>query len=314
LDKRFELTIGPLLFNWSADAFADFYAKIADEAPVDRVVVGELVCSKRLPFYADRIPDVVQRLERGGKTVVLTSLALPTLERERRAARELAEQTEHELEINDLTLLSWMRQKRPFAVGPLVNVYNENTLAYLARRGARRFCLPPELPIASVGVLAKAAADVGAKVEVWAYGRTPLAISGRCYHARVHGLSKDSCQLVCASDPDGWTTRTLDGADFLAVNGVQTLSHVTANLIGDLDRLAAAGVGALRLSPHTGDFVAVTQAFADAAAGRISGEEGLARLRDLAPAAEFSNGFLFGDHGAATLPRRRNEPVAVAGR
>ena len=301
------------MFNWSVDALVDFYRRIADEAPVDRVVVGELVCSKRLPFYSDRLPEVIERLERGGKTVALTSLALPTLERERRAARELAEQSEHEIEIDDFTLLRWMKPTNPFSVGPLVNVYNENTLAYLARRGARRFCLPPELPVASVGVLAKAAAAIGARVEVWAFGRIPLAISGRCYHARVHGLSKDSCQFVCAADADGASVRTLDGAAFLAINGVQTLSHVTANLIGDLDRLAA-GVGALRLSPHTGDFVAVTQAFAAAAAGRISPDEGLARLREIAPAAEFSNGFLFGDHGAATLARLRDEAVLHAGR
>ncbi len=312
MTKRFELTLGPLQFNWSADAFVDFYAKVADEAPVDRVVVGELVCSKRLPFYADRIPAVVERLERGGKTVALASLALPTLERERRAARELAEQSEHEVEINDLTLIRWMRPERPFAVGPLVNVYNERTLGYLARLGARRFCLPPELPIASVATLAKAAKAVDARVEVWAYGRIPLAISSRCTHARIHGLSKDSCQFVCADDSDGLAARTLDGADFLAVNGVQTLSHVTANLIGDCASLAAAGVGALRLSPHTGDFVGVTRAFADAAAGRISGEEGLARLGRIVPDAEFSNGFLFADRGAATSPGRRAEPAAIA--
>ncbi len=239
-------------------------------------MVGELVCSKRLPFYADRIPAVVERLERGGKTVALASLALPTLERERKAARDLAEQDGNEVEINDLTLLRWMKPETPFAVGPLVNVYNEMTLAYLARLGARRFCLPPELPIASVAALAKAAKAVDARIEVWAFGRIPLAISSRCYHARIHGLSKDSCQFVCANDPDGLAARTVDGADFLAVNGVQTLSHVYAALIGDCDRLAAAGVTALRLSPHSGDFVAVTQTFADAAAGRITGEEGLA--------------------------------------
>lgn len=307
MDTRFELTVGPLLFNWTADAVVDFYARVADEAPVDRVVVGEIVCSKRLPFVADRLPEVVERLERGGKTVALGSLALPTLERERRAARELAAQTEHEVEINDLTLLDGMRA--PFSVGPLVNVYNENTLAFLARRGARRFCLPPELPVGSVEVLAKAARAVEATVEVFAYGRIPLAISSRCHHARVHGLTRDSCQFVCADDPDGMPARTLDGADFLAVNGVQTLSHVHANLIGDLDRLAAANVGGLRLSPHTGDFVAVTRAFADAAAGRISGEEGLARLRETAPGAEFSNGFLFGPCGAAPLPKRDPEPT-----
>jgi len=73
-------------------------------------------------------------------------------------------------------------------------------------------------------------------------------------NARVHGLSKDSCQFVCAKDADGLAVRTLDGADFLAVNGVQTLSHKYCNLIGDLDMLAKAGVTSLRLSPHTGDF------------------------------------------------------------
>ena len=163
-------------------------------------------------------------------------------------------------------------------------------------------------------MLAEAAGEAGASVEVWAYGRIPLAISSRCYHARVHGLSKDSCQFVCANDPDGWATQTMDGADFLAVNGVQTLSHVYGNLIGDLDPLAAAGVSALRLSPHSGDFVAVTQAFADAVAGKISPEEGMARLHAITPAADFSNGFLFGECGAAILPRRRDEPLALAGR
>ncbi len=310
MDKRFELTVGPLQFNWSADAFVDFYARIADEAPVDRVVVGEVVCSKRLPFFADRIAEVVERLERGGKTVALAALALPTLERERRAARELAGQTEHEVEISDLTLLDRMTPERPFAVGPLVNVYNEKTLAFLARRGARRFCLPPELPIASVEVLAKAARQLDATAEVWAYGRIPLAISSRCYHARIHGLTKDSCQFICADDPDGLPARTLDGADFLAVNGVQTLSHVYASLIGDGDRLAAAGIGALRLSPQGGDFVAVTRAFADVAAGRISGDEGQARLQALAPETAFSNGFLLGDCGAAPIPRR--EPALAS--
>ena len=75
-------------------------------------------------------------------------------------------------------------------------------------------------------------------------------------------------------------------------------------MIGDLDRLAAAGVRTLRLSPHSGDFVAVTQAFADAVGGRVSGDEGMARMRAIAPEAAFSNGFLFGDRGAATLKRR----------
>lgn len=299
--SRFALTVGPLLFNWTADEFADFYARVADEAPVDRVIIGESVCSKRAPYYADRIPAAIERLQRGGKQVILSSLAMVTLEREKRAARELFDQTALEVEIDDLTLMNWAKSETAFSIGPLVNVYNEATLAYLARQGAKRFCLPPELPFASVEVLAGAATASGAAIELWAYGRIPLAISGRCYHARVRGLTKDSCQFVCAQDADGLAVRTLDGADFLAVNGVQTLSHKYCNLIGDLDQLAKAGVASLRLSPHTGDFIGVTRAFAEVASGALSAKEGLERVQKSAPEAEFSDGFLFGDCGAAAL-------------
>jgi collagenase-like PrtC family protease len=213
----------------------------------------------------------------------------------------LFDQTSLEVEINDLTLMNWVKPETAFSIGPLVNVYNEASLAFLARQGARRFCLPPELPFASVEVLAAAAAACGAGIELWAYGRIPLAISGRCTHARVHGLSKDSCQFVCARDADGLAVRTLDGVDFLAVNGVQTLSHKYGAVIGDLDILAKAGVTSLRLSPHTGDFIGVTRAFAEVASGALSAKEGLERLRQSAPEAAFSDGFLFGDCGAASL-------------
>jgi collagenase-like PrtC family protease len=299
--KRFELTVGALQFNWSPSAYADFYARIADEAPVDRVIIGENVCSKRTPFLEDQLTAAIERLARGGKQVVLSSLILVTLERERRAARELFEQTQFEVEINDLTLMNWARPDTPFSIGPMVNVYNGETLAYLARQGAKRFCLPPELPYASVTALAAAAETCGASIELWAYGRVPLAISGRCYHARAHGLSKDSCQFVCEKDIDGLVVRTLDGADFLAINGVQTMSQNYAALISDLDRLASGGVKALRLSPHSGDFVAVTRAYADAATGSIAPDEAVALLRQAAPDAQFSNGFLFGSCGAAPL-------------
>jgi len=299
--KKFELTVGPLLFNWPAEKFADFYARLADEAPVDRVVIGENVCSKREPFYAEKIPAAIERLERGGKKVALASLTLVTLEREKRAARELFVQSEREVEIGDLTCVNFVRPETPFSIGPTVNVYNEATLAFLATKGARRICLPPELPFASVEFLAKAAAERSVGMELWAFGRIPLAISGRCYHARALGLSKDSCQFVCEKDSDGMTVRTLDGADFLAVNGVQTLSHKYANLIGDLDALAQAGATALRLSPHSGDFIGVTQTFARVAASEISPQEGLELVRRAAPEAEFSDGFLFGACGAAPL-------------
>ncbi|HRE22176.1 MAG TPA: U32 family peptidase [Rhabdaerophilum sp.] len=293
-----ELTIGPLQFNWPADAWSDFYARVADEAPVDRVVIGELVCSKRLPFYVDRIPAAIERLERAGKKVVLASLALVTLPRERRAAAGFFGDDGPEIEINDLTLMRWADGSQPFSIGPLVNVYNEGTLRFLACKGARSVCLPPELPFASVAVLAEAARAASIRCEVWAFGRAPLAISGRCYHARVHGLAKDSCQFVCDRDPDGLVVETLDKQAFLTVNGVQTLSFNCVNLVGDVDQLAAAGVSALRLSPHGDDFVGVTRIFRAVIDGAESGEAAGAALAALIPPMPFSRGFMFGTTGA----------------
>ena len=297
--RPLELTVGPLMFPWTREGIAEFYQRLAEEAPVERVVIGELVCSKRLPFYEDVLPEAIARLKRAGKRVALTSLALPTLLRERVAAKELF-QTGIEVELNDLSALA-ATDGKAFSIGPLINVYNEATLGFLVHRGAKAFCLPPELPFASIEILSRTAVALDAGVEVWAYGRAPLAISVRCYHARIHGLSKDSCRFVCAANPDGLPVRTVDGRDFLALNGVQTLSHAHVNLIGDVEKLAAAGVAALRLSPHSGDFIALTKLFRAAIDGKISGQEALARSQDLAPQAAFSHGFAFGAYGAEPL-------------
>ena len=73
------LTLGPVLFNWAPDAWRDFHFRIADEAPIDRVLIGEVVCSKRSPFFAEHLPAVAERLADAGKEVVFASLALVTL-------------------------------------------------------------------------------------------------------------------------------------------------------------------------------------------------------------------------------------------
>ncbi|MEP4037460.1 U32 family peptidase [Pseudophaeobacter sp.] len=291
-----ELTVGPNQFFWSADRWAELYDELA-EAPVDRVVLGELVCSKRLPFYQDRIPDAVSTLLDAGKSVALTSLALVTLKRERKLTSELAEMGV-EVEINDLTTMPHLPKGAKFSVGPLVNVYNEGTLTWLAARGAQRICLPPELPLSSVEVLAAAAADLGVTIEVWGHGRLPLAISGRCYHARLHGRTKDNCQFACEDDPDGLEVRTLDDQPFLAMNGVQTLSNSYASAAHHIDALAKAGVSALRLSPQSTGFTALCVLYRDLLDERCNGDQTVEAIRKIDSSARLSNGFLTGDFGA----------------
>lgn len=288
------LTLGPVLFNWPAERWRDFYRRVADEAPVDDVCLGEAVCSKRLPFFAEYLPEAVERLRGAGKRVILSSLILPTLARERAMIGDMLAVPDVLIEANDVSVLSRLAG-RPHTIGPYVNVYNEATATFLAGNGAVKLCLPPELPFASIAALSEKAPQVA--FEVWAFGRIPLAISARCYHARIHGLAKDSCQFICAEDADGLVVETLDHERFMAVNGVQTLSHSCCNLLGDLGALRSAGICAFRLSPHSADMVAVARLFRDVLDERRDAAAASADLATLVPFAPFSNGFLRGSAG-----------------
>ncbi len=291
-----KLTVGPVLFNWRPEAWRDFHFRLADEAPVDTVHLGEVVCSKRQPFFAPHLPAVVERLTAAGKEVVLSSLALVMSEWERDAMRALAAEAGDLLvEANDLAIAADLAG-RPHMIGPLVNVYNEGTLAYLAGKGARRVCLPAELPLGTLGILA---AQGTAEIEVQAFGRLPLAISARCYHARSHNLHKDGCQYVCAQDPDGMAVDTMDGRPFLTVNGTQTMSCRYANLLGELPALRKAGVHRFRLWPQDCDMVAVARLFRAALDGALSALEAGGQLADLLPAVDFANGYVHGREGHA---------------
>ncbi len=292
-----KLTLGPVLFNWEPETWRDFYARVADEADVDTVCVGEVVCAKRTPFRTPLMADVIERLTAAGKEIVISTLALIMNRREMDEVRALAADSEFLVEANDIATAALLTG-RPHALGPLVNVYNEGTLDYLAGRGATRVCLPVELKASAIGALAKFHA---AELEVLAFGRLPLAISARCYHARARGLTKDGCQYVCADDPDGMTIETLDGKPFLAVNGLQTLSHSYISLTGELAALRKMGVDRFRLSPHSADMVAVASTFRDVLDGRTSPGDANARLTDLVGDGPLSNGYYHAVAGAHSI-------------
>jgi O2-independent ubiquinone biosynthesis protein UbiV len=295
------LTLGPILFHWPADQKRDFYARIADEAAVDTVYLGEVICSKRAPFFDKHYAEVAERLVRGGKKVVFSSLSEVMLKRERNMTAGFCDMQDAEIEINDSSAL-WHIDGRPHRIGPYMNVYNEDTMAYLAGRGATHFSLLPELPGKSVAVLAAQAQRLGVGLEVQIFGRVSLALSARCYHARAHGRIKDNCQFVCEEDPDGMPLTTLDGQDFLAVNGIQTLSHTYLNLAGELQDMQNMGVSHFRLVPHTQDMLAIAGIYRDALDGRISSEEAGRLLSQQNIAAPFSNGFWHGQAGHKRVP------------
>lgn len=294
------LTLGPLLFHWPAPRRRDFYARVADEAPIDCVYLGEVVCSKREPWFAKDLPEIAGRLHRAGKQVVFSTPALITTDREAAAVRARCEAGDL-IEVNDLACLRLLNGHR-FISGPLINVFNEGALAVLLRLGAVRVSMPVELSAAAIATLAKH--NSAGETEVFAFGRQPLAISQRCYHARAHDLHKDACQFVCGEDPDGLPVAQLDGRPLWTVNGTQTLSHGHVVLLDMLAELAAAGVSHFRLSPHAIDMVAVATLFRAVLDGALAPEEGLARLRALTAPVPFINGYLHGQAGMNWLPSR----------
>lgn len=290
------LTLGPIPFHWSAEKKLDFYARVADEAPIDTVYLGEVICSKRAPFFEQHYGDVADRLTRAGKTVVFSSLAEILVKRERNAMQAFVELEDFEVEINNAAGLLGING-RPHRIGQFLNVYNAETLSHFADRGATHVCLPVELPSVSAALIADTATRRGVGVEVQVFGRASLAVSARCYHARAHGRTKDNCQFVCEDDPDGMSLTTQDDQPFLRINGIQTMSHSYINLVEDLPAMIRMGITDFRLMPQDVDMVAVAKIFADTLSGRCTPQAASEDLDALDLDAPFSNGFWHGQAG-----------------
>ena len=103
--SELEVTVGPLMFLWSPERIADYYAAVAAAPEVSRVYLGEVVCGKRAPRLEAALTSAAERLAAAGKAVVWSSLALPATARERRAGQTLAARPEP-VEVNDISILT----------------------------------------------------------------------------------------------------------------------------------------------------------------------------------------------------------------
>lgn len=301
LTKKASLTLGPIYYLWKPEKWRDFYFRIADESPIDCVSIGETICSKRIHFNEKLVDEVITRLQGAGKKIYYSTLALVTLDRERKLIQQIIKHAKSLIEANDLSTIGLL-DGQEYTIGPLINVYNAATARFFANRGAKSICLPPELPFSSIHAIAKEVRD-RVPIEVFSFGRLPLAISARCAHARAKGFVKDNCQFVCGEEPNGLAIRTLDGKDFLNLNGVQTLSYSCQVLSDAIEELIAAGVSRFRLSPQDCDMVEVAKVFSARIAGTLSGDEATHRLKTICKDMPLSNGFLHGVEGARWVER-----------
>jgi collagenase-like PrtC family protease len=256
-----KLSLGPIQYFWNRATVFDFYDRVAS-APVDVVYLGEVVCAKRRALKPEDWLALAGRLAAAGKEVVLSTLTLIEAESELGALRRLCDNGVFDVEANDMAAVNLLRGT-PFVIGPHVNVYNAPTLALLAELGARRWVVPVELGRAILEGLARER-PAGVEIELFAWGRLPLAFSARCFTARAHNVAKDDCAFRCADYPAGMQLDTREAQPFLVLNGIQVQSAATCNLLPHVAEAAALGVNVLRISPQATGTFEVLAAFRDA--------------------------------------------------
>jgi len=274
-----KIAVGAVLYYWPREALLDFYARIAASA-ADVVYVGEAVCSRRHVLRLDDWLALARDLAAAGKEVVLSTQALIESESDLRTMRRIATNGEFAVEANEMGAVRVLHGCAQFVAGPHLNVYNGETLAWLAELGARRWVLPVELSRAALAGLQRSRPE-GVETEVFAWGKLPLAFSARCFTARHYDLPKDDCRFRCLEHPDGLALETRDGRPFLTLNGIQTQSAQVYDLAPALGELRELGVDVVRLSPQsagTEEVIGLFRAAIDGAAGRTEVARALAAL------------------------------------
>jgi len=292
-----KLSLGPLLYYWSRDDVFSFYKLIADSA-VDIVYLGETVCSKRRLLRLDSWLQIADLLREAGKEVVLSTLTLLEANSELLALKKICDNKDYMVEANDMTAVQLLSGKASFVTGPAVNIYNLRTLEVLARAGLKRWTLQVELSKQTLTTMHQNR-PAGVETEVFVFGRMPLAYSARCFTARSHNLPKDDCQLRCLDDADGLLLRTREEESFLVLNGVQTQSAKTQNLINEISDFIDLEVDVLRISPQSKNTVQVIEIFDNCLRGKISSSEAEKSLQQYILSGDCSGYW----HGQAGMDR-----------
>jgi len=307
-DQSPALSLGPIQYYWDRDRVFDFYHRIA-ETPVDIVYLGETVCSRRRLLRRDDWLQLAHHLQAAGKEVVLSSMTLIEAGSELAALKTLCSQTEFPVEANDMAAVQLLKG-RSFISGPAINIYNPHSLRLLASQGLKRWVLPLELSKHTLADMQQQRPD-SVETEVLVYGRLPLAYSARCFTARAHNLPKDDCQYRCLDDPDGLLLSTQEKEKFLVLNGIQTQSAKTCNLIDQLDELKRLKVDILRISPPSQHCEKIIDLFYRCLHHDYSYQQASQELQRLMPAGGSCNGYWYGQSGMDFYPAElsQNEDV-----
>jgi collagenase-like PrtC family protease len=264
-----QITLAPIPFYWPKETVFKFY-DAAQQWSVDRIVLGENVCSKRRELSTQDWLTLADKLRQSGKDVAISTLALLEAESELKTVRALCEQDKLEVEANDFSAVELLNQQGvKFSAGPYLNIYNPQALRLLMADGLTRWTLPVELGHSHLVSMQEAMGDEMnlVKTEVFAHGYLPLALSARCFTARALEKPKDQCKRVCLDYPTGIAVDSQESQRLFTLNGIQTLSGEIQDLVTEVPRMQAMGVDAIRISPSQFEMEAIVEAYASAIQG-----------------------------------------------
>lgn len=264
-----KITLGPIPFYWPKEKIEAFYDAVRNW-PVDRVCLGETVCPKRRQLTSKDWFRMGHALQDAGKEVVISTLALIEAQSELSALKRLCTDSEFVIEANDIGAVEILAELgRTFVTGPQLNIYNSQSLALLIKDGLTDWVLPVELGRDQLQQIleAIAAANLGVNTELFAHGYLPLALSARCFTARALDRPKDTCKQACLSYEEGILVSSQEDQRLFRLNGIQTLSGDTQDLLAHIEVIRQLPLNSIRLSPSCFDMAPIVDAYATALSG-----------------------------------------------
>lgn len=261
-----QFSVGNIPFYWKRNDVYDFYQKAA-ESSAEHIYLGESVCSKRRELTLNDWLEVAAELQKAGKQVVLSTLALLEAKSELAMLKKMCLNGEITVEANDFGAVHLLSEaKLPFVAGAALNIYNQHDIQLLLEQGMTRWVVPVELSRDWLVSLLSACDDMNNRqrfeVEVYGYGYLPLAYSARCFTARSEERPKDQCNLCCINYPDGRPVDSQEGEPLFRLNGIQTMSGKIQNLINDVPHMDGL-VDIVRISPDSPAALQWVESFRD---------------------------------------------------
>lgn len=298
-----KISLGPLLYYWPKQQVLDFYHAMANE-PVDIIYLGEAVCAKRREMTLEDWLALANCLEEAGKEVVLCTMALIEARSELLSLRKVCENGHVPVEANDMAAVQLLSEnRRPFICGHTINIYNSRTLMLLHKQGMKRWVMPVELGRETLTDILQELSEQGVReeieAEVFCYGKMPLAYSARCFTARAKNLPKDDCQMSCIEYPDGLKLWSQEDQLLFNINGIQTQSGSTYNLLDEIPQMREMGVDIIRISPQLEACHEVVRE----ADRMIKGQAQAAVL----PSLEYCNGYWYGESGMSQVQQPQTD-------